>query len=82
MDKELVMALCRGYDDPDWEQISQEIDYVDEEDGGAWYNTIVQRKSDERFFTFEHNDWDLRNNDVQSEMEEVFPEVKTITVYK
>ena len=55
---------------------------VDEEDGGANYRFVYQRISDDKYFEFSCNQWDLNCHDVFTDMVEVAPYEVVETNYK
>jgi len=66
----------------DYIHIECNVTNVDGGDGGAEYSLVIQRCSDNKYFMAEYSDWDLDLDNNDFDFEEVFPEEKTIIVYK
>ena len=68
--------------DKDYELIENKIHSCDEEDGGGWYTVIIKRKSDNKYFSMEYCDWEMRNHEISGFLDEVFPKQVTITIFE
>lgn len=78
--KKLIFNAVRTHEE--YELIESKIHSCDEEDGGGWYTVIIKRKSDNKYFSMEYCDWDIKNNELGGFLEEVFPKQVTITIYE
>jgi hypothetical protein len=71
-----------------YELVELILNSADAEDGGKDYTAILKRKEDGKFFSLDFLEWDIwweYSSDFDSmpeELEEVFPEVITTTIYK
>lgn len=67
--------------------VDTELIGSDDEDGGWEKRSVIQRLSDNKFFAITFQEWDVdwEKGDIKNwiaEFEEVFPEEKTIIIYK
>jgi hypothetical protein len=71
-------------DPEEWKQckvMQETIIEHDSEKGSSKKEVIVQRRSDNRYFRIEYTQW-LDHREYESDVAEVFPITKTITVYE
>lgn len=81
--------------DLDFVIVKTKLNSSDDEDGGGDYTKILKEKSTGKFFSFNYTDWDISNTDYDEEddvvdgrcdldtnLEEVFSKVTTVTVYE
>lgn len=93
---EILYVLLSGYTNEadGFKVIEDKIKSSDTEDGGADHEYVIQEISTGRFFKGYYSDWDIENTDYDEEedvcdgridlncnLQEVFPEQITITVY-
>lgn len=98
-----ILARLIGKERDDWEEenniiideqelnkyefIEEKIRNVDEYDGGADYEAIIKRKSDDRFYKLTYQEWDIDwekgdFNNFPEELIEVYPKQITKTIYE
>lgn len=85
IDKDKIIEILNQYDESEYVFIKEDIVGSDPEDGGADNIAIIQRRSDNKFFSIYYTDWDRFYNfdtDFPEELIEVFPKQVTITIYE
>jgi hypothetical protein len=70
-----------------YEVIQETINSVDEGDGGSDNTVVIKRKSDNKYFSFDYQDWDINwecghFDDFNPDIEEVFPKEITTIIYE
>ena len=73
---------CENY-----ELIQETINSVDSEDGGSDNTVIIKRLTDNKYFTFDYQEWDIdweygHFEDFDPDITEVFPVEKTTIVFE
>ena len=89
----LYKILTEGYDCDGWSKVDEFLVGSDDEDGGGDYEAILTFEG--KFYKCCYSNWDIRNTDYDEEedsvgprcdldtqLQEVFPYEKTITLYK
>lgn len=75
--------LAYGERNPDYLWIDKILNYTNLSKGYQEFETIIQRKSDQKFFKIAYIDLGQHGCEIDDNIaEEVFPEEKTITIYK
>jgi len=88
IDQELLLNILDNmFNKPiieDWQIVQHNIVGNDPEDGGANHEVILKKVSENKFYLCTYFDWDKDYNpdDLDTELIEVFPKEKTITVYE
>lgn len=85
IDRHTLRDIIYGEKEKDYKLIHDKITSSDPEDGGADHEVVINRKSDNKFFTFYYSDWDMDYNferDFPENLVEVYPKKVTITIYE
>lgn len=82
--EELTEFICHGEKYPGYEWIDSNLENVDLWKGIETFDVIIQRKEDGKFFKMAYSRFSNGDDDdIESTIAvEVFPEEKTITIYK
>ncbi len=97
--KGILSKICGWYHEKDEEEakelpefnnyefIEKEITNSDPEDGGYDATIVFKRISDNKYFSFDYQEWDINWEyghweNFNPEIEEVFPEIIQKTIYK